>query len=376
MAGNTQDDVDRTLVASGSEAIRYHSYNNFKRIVARHPTTLPSVADFLEASDGDAGIASESAETDLAQTYLDRPPAAELIAATRPLYQAAPPSAYVSLAVTSAPSAVTREPLSRLATPEPLPGLSPAAFSHGPIVAPLPAPPLAPPLASIFAYHAVHLAAGQAVSVPMQQYQQPFGPLQAAVASQPVEAARFVEPPRFVDAPRPVEIPVSAQTPYPVPPAYVAPSQPLPQKRILPAAVPPVPPAVAAWHMLAGQSMPEPIPGSAPSRLGSVEDLFRMLARRNEYPAPVATQTVSAPARWPGAAVTQPSAAAIQPEPEAYLPFTPAQGRPLSRFAAGQHNPGQVRPMPNASAPRFASQLQPALRPEPTSGVGDLFRRI
>ena len=366
MAGNTQDDVDRTLVASGSEAIRYHSYNNFKRIVARHPTTLPSVADFLETSDGNARIASESAETDLAQTYLNQATAAELIAAMRPLYQAAPPSAYVSFATTNLSPAVTMEPLSRLETPEPLPNLSPAAFSHSPTAA----LQLAPQLASNFTYHAVQLAAGQAVSVPMQLYQQPFAPMQAAVASQPVEA------PRFADAPRPAEILFPAQRPYPVPPAYVAPSQPLPQKRILPAAVPPVPPAVAAWHMLAGQSMPEPMPGSAPSRLGSVEDLFRMLERRNEYPAPVATQTVSAPARWPGAAVTQPSAAAIQPEPEAYLPFTPAQGQPLSRFASGQHNPGQVRPMPNASAPRFASQLQPALRPESTSGVGDLFRRI
>jgi len=369
MAGNMQDDVDRALAAFGAEPIKYHSFNNSKRVVARQPAAPPGGVEFFEAADGDAGIASDNAETDLAQTYLARWPAAEATA-TRPIYQAAPLPAY-------APSVTISDTLSRFAAPEL--ALSLSHIGHGPIAAP-------PPVAN-FAYQAAHLATSPVELIPMQQYHPPLGPqtpqfnpIAAAVASPAIEA------PRSAEAARPVEAPAPVQMPRPVPPSYAVPPYAVPpQPRVVPAVAPLAPPAVAAaataaWQIFANRPtpplpLPEPARPSAPSKLGSVEDLFRMLATPADAPPHAAAQTAPTPAHWLNDAATRLPLAAVRPEPEAYPPFASAHGRPRSPFALGQPNPAPMRSVAGAAS-RFASQAQPVLRAEALAGVDDLFRRL
>jgi len=432
MAGNMQDDVDRALAAFGAEPIKYHSFNNSKRVVARQPAAPPGGVEFFEAADGDAGIASDNAETDLAQTYLARWPAAEATA-TRPIYQAAPLPAY-------APSVTISDTLSRFAAPEL--ALSLSHIGHGPIAAP-------PPVAN-FAYQAAHLATSPVELIPMQQYHPPLGPqtpqfnpIAAAVASPAIEA------PRSAEAARPVEAPAPVQMPRPVPPSYAVPPYAVPpQPQVVPAVAPLAPPAVAAaataawqifanrptpplplpeparpsapsklgsvedlfrmlatpadapphaaaqtaptpahaaaataaWQIFANRPtpplpLPEPARPSAPSKLGSVEDLFRMLATPADAPPHAAAQTAPTPAHWLNDAATRLPLAAVRPEPEAYPPFASAHGRPRSPFALGQPNPAPMRSVAGAAS-RFASQAQPVLRAEALAGVDDLFRRL
>lgn len=366
MAGNMQDDVDRALAAFGAEPIKYHSFNNSNRVVARQPAALPGGAEFFETADGDAGIASDNAETDLAQTYLARWPAAELVTATRPIYQAAPLPAY-------APPVTAGDTLSRFAAPELALSLSPSLshiFSHGPIAA--------PPPAANFAYQAAHLATSPVELIPMQQYHPPLGPQTSQVFS-PIAATAAsppIEVPRSAEAARPVEAPVPVQMPRPVPPSYAVP----PQPQVVPAAAPLAPPAVAAaWQIFANRPTPPPLPlpeparPSAPSKLGSVEDLFRMLATPADAPAPAAAQTPPTSTHWLNDAAARLPLAAVRPEP--YPPFASAQSRPRSRFALGQSNPGPMRSVAGAAS-RFASQAQPVLCAEASVGVDELFWRI